>query len=73
MRAINGKNNVLCLISSTEAKVFNMIAADQFTDLNKLEERDLYLAEELYKRNAVRKVRRGQAIGYKIYDQHKAV
>jgi len=68
MRAVKGKNNVLCLISSTEAKVFNMIAADQFTDLNTLTEREVHLAEELFKRNAVRKVRRDNVVGYKTYE-----
>ena len=71
MRGIKGKDKVMCFISSTEAKVYEMIAADQFTDLNALAERDIHFAEEMYKRNAVRKVRRGQTIGYKTYDQNE--
>lgn len=71
MRVIKGKNKVLCFISSTEAKVYEMIAADQLRDINTITERDMHFAEEMYKRNAVRKVRQGQSIGYKIYDQNE--
>lgn len=69
MRVVKGRNKVMCFISSTEAKVYEMISADQFTDLTALTERDIQFAEEMYKRNVVRKVRRGQSIGYKTYDQ----
>ena len=73
MRAVKGKDKVVCFISGTEAKVYEMIAADQLTDINNINERDMYFAEEMYKRNAVRKVRRGQFIGYKTYDQNDKI
>lgn len=69
MRVVKGRNKVMCFISSTEAKVYEMISSDQFTDLTSLTERDVQFAEEMYKRNVVRKVRRGHNIGYKTYDQ----
>ncbi len=40
-----------------------------FIDVNTLSERDIYVAEELYKRDVIRKVKKGEHIGYKTYPQ----
>ena len=40
-----------------------------FIDVNTLNERELYIAEEMYKRDVIRKVRKGESIGFKTYPQ----
>lgn len=67
MRAVNGKNKKLSLISSLEAKVFNKIEEDGFVEVNSMSERENFLADDLYKRDILRKVRRDNTIGYKIF------
>tara|TARA_Y100001972_G_scaffold75659_1_gene91979 strand:+ start:273 stop:494 length:222 start_codon:yes stop_codon:yes gene_type:complete len=69
MKAVKGKNNILSLISSTEARMFNKVDIEKFVDVNTLNERDLYIAEELYKKNVLRKVKKGTKIGYKTFEQ----
>ena len=67
MRAVNGKNKKLSLLSSLEAKVFNKIEEDGFVEVNSMSERENFLADDLYKRDILRKVRRDNTIGYKIF------
>ena len=67
MRAVKGKNERLSLISSLEAKIFNKIEEDGFVDVNSMSERENYLADDLYKRDILKKVRRDNNIGYKIF------
>ena len=67
MRAVNGKNKKLSLISSLEAKVFNKLEEDGFVEVNSMSERENFLADDLYKRDILRKVRRDNTIGYKIF------
>ena len=67
MRAVNGKNKKLSLISSLEAKVFNKIEEDGFVEVNSMSERENFLADDLYKRDILKKVRRDNTIGYKIF------
>ena len=67
MRAVNGKNKKLSLISSLEAKVFNNIEEDGFVEVNSMSERENFLADDLYKRDILKKVRRDNTIGYKIF------
>ncbi len=69
MKAVKGKNNILSLISSTEAKLFNKVDLEKFVDVNTLNERDLYIAEEMYKKNVLKKVRKGTKVGYKTFEQ----
>tara|TARA_B100000575_G_C23057904_1_gene609046 strand:- start:37 stop:258 length:222 start_codon:yes stop_codon:yes gene_type:complete len=69
MKAVKGKNNILSLISSTEARMFNKVDIEKFVDVNTLNERDLYIAEEMYKKNVLRKVKKGTKIGYKTFEQ----
>lgn len=73
MKAVKGKSNLLCLINSTEARLFNKVDMVEFLDVNTLDERDLYIAEEMYKRNVLNKVRRGDKIGYKVYQQKQTL
>ena len=67
MRAVNGKNKKLSLISSLEAKVFNKIEEDGFVEVNSMSERENFLADDLYKRDILKKVRRDNTIGYKRF------
>ncbi|MBM37806.1 MAG: hypothetical protein CMO97_01920 [Woeseia sp.] len=67
MRAVKGKNEKLSLISSLEAKIFNKIEEDGFLEVNTMSERENFLADDLYKRDIVKKVRRDNTIGYKTF------
>ena len=67
MRAVKGKNQKLSLISSLESKLFNKIEEDGFLEVNSMSERDNYLADELYKRDIIKKVKRDNTIGYKTF------
>jgi hypothetical protein len=69
MRAVRGKNKFLSLLSRDEASLFNKIDFNHFLDINTLDERTSYMAEDLYKRNIIKKVRKESKIGYKIYPQ----
>lgn len=72
MKAVKDKNQYLNLISSTEARVFNKIDLSGFTNVNSLDEREQYIAEELYKKDILEKVSKGEKVGYKTYKQkHK--
>jgi len=67
VRAVKGKNEKLSLISSQEAKIFNKIEEDGFVGLNSMSERENFLADDLYKRDILKKVKRDNTIGYKIF------
>jgi hypothetical protein len=69
VRAIKGKNGILSIIGRDEGRLFNKIDFDKFCDINSLCERDQYIAEELYKKNVIKKVRKENKVGYKIYPQ----
>jgi|TARA_B110000211_G_C13548476_1_gene322544 hypothetical protein len=69
MRAIRGKNKVLSLLSRDEATLFNKIDLNNFLDINTLDERTNHIAEELYKRNVINKIRKENKVGYEIYPQ----
>ena len=73
MRAVKGKNNFLSLINNPETALFNKCDMEKFVDLNTLSERELYIAEELYKRDVLNKVRKGEKIGYKTYIQKQKI
>tara|TARA_B100001057_G_C22674563_1_gene881304 strand:+ start:721 stop:942 length:222 start_codon:yes stop_codon:yes gene_type:complete len=73
MRAVKGKNNFLSLINNPETTLFNKCDMERFLDVNTLSERELHLAEELYKRDVFRKVRKGDKIGYKTYIQKQKI
>ena len=72
MKAVKGKNNFLSLISSMESRLFNKVDLQGFTGVNTLDEREQYIAEELYKKDILEKVSKGEKVGYKTYKQkHK--
>jgi len=71
MRAVKGKDGYLCLLSRDETALFNNVDMMEFLDISNLDERTHHLAEEMYKKNTLRKVRRGDRVGYKIYPQQE--
>ena len=73
MRAVKGKNGYLSLISKAEAVMFNNVDMIGFQDVNTLEENAVHMAEEMYKKNILRKVKRGDRIGYKTYPQKEKI
>lgn len=73
MRAVKGKNGILSLISSSEARIYQQAEFDQFLSASKLSERDLHLAEELFKRNLLQKENRNGTTGYTVYPQKHAL
>lgn len=70
MRAIKCKHGYLGFITSEEAKLYNKIeVCSNFCSQESLNERECLIAEELYKKNAVRKIRKGEKIGYSTYKE----
>ena len=64
-------NEYLSLISSTESRIFNKVDLQGFTGVNTLDEREQYVAEELFKKDVLQKIRKGADIGYKTYPQKR--
>ena len=58
MRAVKDKNKYLNLISSTEARLFNKVDLSGFVSVNSLDEREQYIAEELYKKDVLQKIQK---------------
>jgi hypothetical protein len=73
MKAVKDKNKYLNLISSTEAKIFNKVDLSGFVSVNSLNEREQYIAEELYKKDVLQKIKKGEQVGYKIYPQKEKI
>jgi hypothetical protein len=71
MKAVKGKNEYLSLISSTESRIFNKVDLQGFTGVNTLDEQEQYVAEELFKKDVLQKIRKGADIGYKTYPQKR--
>ena len=71
MKAVKGKNDYLSLISSTESRIFNKVDMQGFTGVNTLNEQEQYVAEELFKKDVLQKIRKGADIGYKTYPQKR--
>ena len=69
MRAVKDKNNYLNFISTLENRVFNKIDLSGFLSVNSMDEREFYIAEEMYKKDILQKVTKGEELGYKIYQQ----
>ena len=59
MKAVKDKNDYLNLISSSESRVFNKVDLQGFTGVNTLDEREQYIAEELYKKDVLQKIQKG--------------
>lgn len=73
MRAVKCKNGCLSIINRDEAAMFNNVEFSQFLPVNTLNEREQHIADELYKRNVLRKVKRGNDIGYKTHPQKEQI
>ena len=69
MRAVKDKNNYLNFISTLENRVFNKIDLSGFLSVNSMDEREFYIAEEMYKKDILQKVTKCEELGYKIYPQ----
>ena len=69
MRAVKCKDGVLSFISRDETALFNKIDFDKFCPISKLDERTKYMADGMYCRNVLQKVKKNDVIGYKIYPQ----
>lgn len=68
MRAVKCKHNVLSFINTLETRIFNIVEADGCLDISKLSERDQHIAEELYKKNVLKKVKKDNFVGYETYN-----
>lgn len=73
MKAVKGKNDYLSFISGTESRVFNKVDLQGFTGVNTLNEQEQYIAEELYKKDVLQKIQKGEQVGYKIYPQKEKI
>lgn len=73
MRAVRGKNDILCLIHRDEAALFNKTEFNGFLDMSSLTEREHMIAEELHKRNVLQKVKRENRVGFKTYNQKSRI
>jgi hypothetical protein len=71
MRAVRGKNQVLSLISTQESKLYDLIELQGFLPITGLSERDAHLAENLYKQNVVKRVRKQNQPGYVTYESQQ--
>jgi hypothetical protein len=67
VKAVKGHKGQLCLIHSNEARLYNMIDIDTFLPQPSLSERDLHIAEEMYKKNILQKTEKNGIIGYKTF------
>ena len=73
MRAVKDKNNYLNFISTLENRVFNKIDLSGFLSVNSMDEREFYIAEEMYKKDILQKITKGEELGYKIYPQREKI
>jgi hypothetical protein len=69
MRAVKDKYGNLQLMDRAQTALFNKVDLGNFVDISTLDERELYVAEDLHKKNVLQKVKKGHVIGYKIHAQ----
>jgi len=69
MKAVKCKNGVLSILNRAESALFNKADMNSFLEISSLTEQESHVAQEMYKRNVLRKVKRGESIGYKIHPQ----
>ena len=55
------------VVSNPEYVLYNGINSRGFVAITEMDESERFVAEELYKRNVLRKIRREGKIGYKSY------
>jgi len=73
MKAVKGKNKILSLISLEEARLFNKIESAGFVNISNLTEREHILANDMFTRNIIRKVKNHNNVVYKIYPQRDQI
>jgi hypothetical protein len=66
MRVLTNKHGFTTMVSREESAVINKIAMQGFTPLNSLSEREQMLAEDLYRKNLLRRGRLKHDVGYKV-------
>ena len=69
MRAVRCKHNIVSFINTLETKLFSLAESTGFLELSTLDERNLHLAHEMYRKNIFRKVKQNGIIGYSTYEQ----
>lgn len=69
MRAVTGKDGILAMVTREEAGLYNQADFDGFLPVQRLQERQAHIAEELYKKNIFQKITRGDQVGYTTYPQ----
>lgn len=67
MKMVQKKDGTLTMVSLEESRLLNKIEMIGFTPINKLSEREQYLADELYKKSILRRGRNHSDVGYKTY------
>lgn len=73
MRAVKGKNGILSILNRDEASLFDKAELSGFINTAMLNERELYIAEELHKKNILQKIKKGNTIGYRQYAQRNVL
>lgn len=73
MRAVKGRHGILSIIGRDEAALFNKADFVGFLDISSLTEREQLIAEDLYKKNVLKKVKRAESIGYKTFQQKEKI
>ena len=73
MKVVKDKNKYMNFISSLESKIFNKVDLTGFVGVNTLDEREQYIAEELYKKDVLQKIKKGEQVGYRIYPQKEKI
>lgn len=66
MRAIKNKHGTLTMISLEESRLLSKIEMNIFVPLNTLSEREAEVANELYRRNLLRRGKKNSDVGYKV-------
>lgn len=73
MKMVRDSRGVSTLISRDEASVFNKIATRDALSITSLNDREQHLADQMYRRNVLEKIKRHGTDGYKIYPQTNQV
>ena len=73
MKAVKCKDGNLSFITRDETRLFNKIDFEKFCPINKFDERTRYMAEDMYCRNILQKVRKKDIVGFKVYPQKSKI
>jgi hypothetical protein len=72
MRMVTQEDGNQTVVSNPEYVIYNGITSRGFIPLVEMDEGELHIAEELYKRNVLKKIRKDGAIGFKSYSKSPA-